>query len=96
MGKIAYERRTAVRHELRTRVRLYNEHTQSYEDAHLKDINASGMYLITRRKLSMDQIVEVVVPCEPDEDTIKLKGQVIRLGRHRSWGMFSYACRILH
>ena len=96
MDRIARERRKNIRHELKTRVRLFNEDTGVYEDAHLKDINSSGMYLITRRRLSMHQAVEIIVPCEPEEDTVKLKGRVIRVGKHRSWGMFSYACRILH
>ena len=29
-------------------------------------------------------------------DVIKIRARVIRIGHHRSWGVFSYGCRILH
>ena len=96
MDATTNERRKNTRHELRTRVQLFNERTKKYEDAYLKNINSSGMYIITRRNLRIDQIIEIVVPCKPEEDTIKLRGQVMRIGHHRSWGIFSYACRIVH
>lgn len=90
MDDLAHNRRKAVRQEIRTRVHLFNEDIGSYEHAHLRDMSVSGMYLITRRKLSLHQVVKILVPCEPGEDPIKLKGQVVRVGHHRSWGMFSY------
>ena len=96
MDDIAYDRRNAIRQELRTKVHLFNEDIRSYENAHLRDISSSGMYLITRRKLSLNQTVQIVVPCEPDEDTIKIKGQVVRIGHHRSWGLFSYGCSLIY
>ncbi len=96
MDDLARERRKNVRHELKTRVRLFNENTGAHEDACLENINSSGMYLITRCRLLMHQAIEIIVPCNPGEDTIKLRGRVIRIGSHRSWGVFSYACRILH
>lgn len=96
MDDTAYDRRNAVRQELRTSVHLFNEDIGSYEDAHLRDLSGSGMYLITRCKLSLNQTIQIVVPCDPDEDTIKLQGQVARIGHHRSWGMFSYGCVITY
>lgn len=96
MDKIVTERRRTLRRNLRTRVRLFNEETNSYENAHLDNINYTGMYLMTRRKLAVAQDVEIAVPSEEDENPIRIKARVIRQGRHRSWGLFSYACRILH
>lgn len=96
MDKIVTERRKTLRRNLRTRVRLFNEQTNNYENAHLENINYSGIYLITRRRLALKQDVEIAVPSEVDTDSIRIKARVIRRGRHRSWGLFSYACRILH
>lgn len=96
MDDIAHNRREAVRHEVRIRIQLFNEDIGNYEKAHLRDLSVSGMYLITRRKLSLLQVVKVMVPCEPEEEIIKLEGLVIRIGHHRSWGMFSYGCRITY
>lgn len=96
MDKMASERRRTLRRQLRVRVRLYNDETGEYENAHLENINYTGMYLITRRKLTMNQEVEVAIPSETHEDPLKIKATVIRLGNHRSWGLFSYACSIIH
>lgn len=96
MDDLALDRRKSVRREIRTRVHLFNEDTANYEEAHLRDMSVSGIYLITRRKLSLNQRVRVAVPCEPGEETIKLTGQVVRVGHHRSWGMFSYGCSIVY
>lgn len=96
MDKIVTERRKTLRRNLRTRVRLFNEQTNNYENAHLENINYSGIYLMTRRRLALKQDVEIAVPSEVDADSIRIKARVIRRGRHRSWGLFSYACRILH
>ena len=96
MGKNKGERRKTRRHNLRTRVRLYNDETGRFEDAHLENINYSGLYIMTRRKLSISDTVRISVPSEPDENPIKIKAKVIRLGHHRAWGLFSYACQILH
>ena len=96
MGKDGDDRRKTLRHELRTRVHLYNHETGRYENAHLENINYSGLYIMTRRKLNIDDTVKIAIPSEPDEDPIKIEAKVIRLGEHRAWGLFSYACRILH
>lgn len=90
------ERRRTLRRQLRIRVRLYNDDTGEYENAHLENINYTGMYLITRRKLAMHQGVEVLIPSETHEDPLIIKAKVIRQGNHRSWGLFSYACSIIH
>ena len=96
MGKKNGERRKTRRHDLRTRVRLYNDETGRFENAHLENINYSGLYIMTRRKLNINDTVRISVPSEPDESPIKIKAKVIRLGNHRAWGLFSYACQILH
>lgn len=96
MDDIACDRRKAVRREVNTKVQLFNEDIASYENAHLRDLSSCGMYLITRCKLLMNQSVRILVPCEPDERTIKLNGRVIRIGHHRSWGLFSYGCRLTY
>lgn len=96
IDKIVTERRRTLRRNLRTRVRLFNEETKRYENAHLENINYTGMYLMTRRKLTIQQSVEIAVPSETDKNPITIKAKVIRQGRHRSWGLFSYACQILH
>ena len=94
MGKDGADRRKTLRHELRTRVQLYNDATGRYENAHLENINYSGLYIMTRCKLNIDDTVKIAIPSEPDEDPIKIEARVIRLGKHRGWGLFSYACRI--
>ena len=96
MGKNNGERRKTRRHNLRTRVRLYNDETGRFENAHLENINYSGLYIMTRRKLNINDTVRISVPSEPDENPIKIRAKVIRLGNHRTWGLFSYACQILH
>lgn len=96
MKQIASERRRTLRRDVKTRVRLYNDQTGEYENAHLSNINYNGLYLMTRRKLRMAQEIEIAVPSESDADCIKIKAKVMRVGRHRSWGLFSYACHILH
>ena len=96
MDRIVTERRRTLRRNLRTRVRLFNKETNRYENAHLQNISYTGMYLMTRRKLALQQVVEIAVPSEADENPIRIKARVIRRGKHRSWGLFSYACRILH
>lgn len=97
MDKIMSERRQTLRCELRTRVHLYIDETDDYENAHLENINYTGIYLMTRRKLAMNQEVEIAMP--PDntmDEPLKIKAKVMRYGKHRAWGLFSYACRILH
>ena len=96
MDKMTSERRRTLRRQLRIRVRLYNDETGEYENAHLENINYTGMYLITRRKLAINQGVEVLIPSETHEDPLTIKAKVIRQGNHRSWGLFSYACSIIH
>ena len=97
MDELQIERRETVRCELRTRVHLYVKETDKYENAHLDNINYTGLYLMTRRKLHMDQEIEIAIPPEtPDEEPLKIKARVTRFGKHRSWGLFSYACLILH
>ena len=96
MDKMTSERRRTLRRQLQIRVRLYNNETGKYENAHLENINYTGMYLITRRKLAMNQKVEVAIPGETHEDPLTIKAKVIRQGNHRSWGLFSYACSIIH
>ena len=97
MDKLQIERRETVRCELRTRVYLYGERNNEYENAHLENINYTGLYLMTRRKLKMDQEIEIAMPPEaPDEEPLRIKARVMRYGKHRSWGLFSYACLILH
>ena len=97
MDKLTIERRQTLRCELRTRVYLYLDDTECYENAHLENINYTGIYLMTRQKLVIDQEVEIAMP--PDntmDEPLKIKAKVMRYGKHRSWGLFSYACRILH
>lgn len=97
MDKLQIERRETVRCGLRTRVHLYIEETGGYENAHLENINYTGLYLMTRRQLTMNQEIEIAMPPEtPEEEPLKIKAQVMRVGNHRSWGLFSYACLILH
>lgn len=96
MKQIATERRKTLRRDVRTRVRLLNDRTGEYENAHLSNINYTGLYLMTRRKLQLEQEVEIAVPSESDADSLTIKAIVIRVGHHRSWGLFSYACRIVH
>lgn len=96
MDKGISERRRTLRHDLRIRVQLYNNETKRYEKALLQDINHTGLYLITRRRLTLNQEIDIAVPTETDEDVIKIKAKVVRIGNHRSWGVFSYGCRILH
>ncbi len=98
MDKLQIERRETIRCELRTRVYLYSEpQGDEYENAHLENINYTGLYLMTRRKLKMDQEIEIAMPPEAaDTEPLKIKARVMRLGNHRSWGLFSYACLILH
>lgn len=78
------------------RVRLYNARTDRYENASLENISYSGLYLMTRRKLKLNQDVEIAVPSESDDERLVIQARVVRKGNHRSWGLFSYACRILH
>jgi len=95
MQKPANERRHTIRRDIRTRVRLRNGDTNSYENAHLLNLGRWGLYLMARRKLNIGQEIEIVAPSEVDEDRIKIQAQVIRQGHHRWWGLFSYGCRIL-
>jgi len=96
MNKVMYERRRTFRYELRTRVQLCNDEKNSYQNAHLENLNYTGMYLITRSKLAINQKIEIAIPGDPEEETIKIRAKVVRLGNHRSWGLFSYGCHILH
>ena len=66
MGKGGSERRKTRRHDLRTRVRLYNDETGHYENAHLENINYSGLYIMTRQKLNIDDTVKISVPSKTD------------------------------
>lgn len=94
MDKLVSERRQAPRRNLRVRVRLYDARADAYQNAHLENISATGMYLITRRKLRINQILDIAVPSETHENPVLIKAKVVRKGNHRSWGLFSYACRI--
>lgn len=96
MDKRISDRRRTFRYALRIRVHLYDDKTSKQQAALLHDINFGGLYLITRFKLSINQDIEIIVPSEPDEEVRKLKAKVIRMGQHRSWGVFSYGCCILH
>ena len=96
MDKHISERRRTCRYALRLRVHLYDDKTSKQQVVLLHDINFGGLYLIARLKLAINQHIEIVVPSEPDEEVRKLKAKVIRFGQHRSWGVFSYGCRILH
>lgn len=96
MDKLVSERRQNHRRKVRARVRLFNDRTSEYENAHLENVSYSGMYLITRRKLNLNQTLEIAVPSDTEGDTLHIKAKVVREGSHRSWGLFSYACRILH
>ena len=95
MSKNISERRRTVRHDLRMPVRLRQDKTKGYQKALLHNINHVGLYLITRHRLIIDQSIEIAVPTEPDEEMVKIRAKVTRIGNHRSWGVFSYACRIL-
>lgn len=95
MKRTANERRRTIRRDVRARVRLYTDKTGEYENAHLTNINQSGMYVMTRRKLAVGEKIQVAVPSETDDDPLTIKAEVIRKGIHRSWGLFSYACRII-
>lgn len=97
MDKLQIERRETVRCDLRSRVYLYIQESGKYENAHLENINYTGLYLMTRRKLKMNQEIEIAMPPEShEEEPLKIKAKVTRFGTHRSWGLFSYACLILH
>ena len=95
MKKNISERRRTVRHDLRMPVGLRQDETKGYQKALLHNINHVGLYLITRHRLTINQSIEIAVPTEPDEDMVKIRAKVIRIGNHRSWGVFSYGCRIL-
>gem|GEM_PF-3152175 len=90
-----YERRRTFRHDLRLRVHLYGGDRSGYQYAHLENINHTGVYLITRRRLNMNEKVEMAIPAEPEQEAIKIRVKVIRFGNHRSWGLFSYGCHII-
>lgn len=96
MDKGISERRRTFRHDLRIHVLLCSDATRGYQKALLQNINHGGLYLITRYSLNINQKIEITIPTEPGEDMIKLRAKVIRIGDHRSWGVFSYGCRILH
>ncbi len=96
MQKLNNDRRRTIRREIRTRVRLRVGDTNAYENAHLVNLGRLGMYLMTRTRLRLGQEIEIVTPCEFDEDQIKIRARVVRQGNHRWWGLFSYGCRILH
>ena len=89
------ERRRTLRHELRIRVQLWNSERKCFQNAHLDNINHTGIYLMTRYQLALNQNLEIAIPTEAEGDPIKIKARVTRLGNHRSWGLFSYGCRIL-
>jgi len=89
------ERRRAVRQNIRSRVRLRAHQAGNFENAHLVDFGQDGLYVMTRFKLNIGQEVEIAVPSEADEDHVKITAKVIRKGTHRSWGLFSYGCRLL-
>lgn len=95
MDKVTHERRRTFRHDLRVRVHLYDEDKSSYQNAHLENINHTGIYLMTRCRLAINQKVEIEIPADSDGDGITIRARVMRLGRHRWWGLFSYGCHIL-
>ena len=65
------------------------------QPAHLHDINETGIYLITRVRLAVNERIEIEVPSRRRKDVIRMTVKVIRPGRHRCWGLFSYGCRLL-
>ena len=95
MSKSISECRRTARHDLRIPVRLRQGETKGYQKALLHNINHVGFYVITSHRLTIDQSIEIVVPTELDEEMVKIRVKVIRIGSHRSWGVFSYGCRIL-
>lgn len=95
MEKPHNDRRQTARRDIRTRVRLRIDQTNSFENAHLVNLGRLGLYLMARRKLEVGQEIEIVAPSEVDADHVKIKAEVIRQGHHRWWGLFSYGCRIL-
>ena len=96
MDKRISERRRTPRHDLSILLHLCDDKVKKQQNALLQNINHDGLYLITRHRLAMNQRIEIVVPTEPDVNTVKIKAKVTRIGNHRSWGEFSYGCRILH
>ncbi len=96
MDKRISGRRQTTRHDLNIQVRLHDDKTKRKQSALLENINHGGLYLITRHRLPMNQSIEILVPTEPDVDTVKIRARVVRIGNHRSWGVFSYGCCILY
>jgi len=74
---------------------MRSDQTGDYENAYLVNLDKGGMYIMSRRKLSIGQELVIAVPSEKDDDHVEMNVKVIRYGNHRSWGLFSYGCRLL-
>ena len=44
----------------------------------------------------LNEKVELEIPAILKKDVIRINAKIVRPGKHRSWGLFSYGCRILH
>ncbi len=96
MQKTKNERRQAPRHDVRTRVGLRLKDHRAFEYAHLMNLGRDGLYIMARRKLSVGARIEIRIGADvPGEQDIHIQAEVIRVGNHRSWGLFSYACRVI-
>ena len=95
MDKVASDRRRTLRHYVRTRVRMFNDKTQSFENAHLENISPRGVYIMTRNRMAIGQEAVIAVPSETEKDCLRIRVKVVRKGNHRAWGLFSYAMQIL-
>jgi len=94
--KTKNERRRATRHDVRTRVSVRLKDRGAYEHAHLMNLGRDGLYIIARRKMSVGTRIEIRIATEiAGEEDIHIQAEVIRVGSHRSWGLFSYACRVI-
>ncbi|MDH3640395.1 MAG: PilZ domain-containing protein [Gammaproteobacteria bacterium] len=95
MEKTKNDRRGALRHDVRTRIGLRLKGRGAYENAHLMNLGRDGLYIMARRKMSVGARIEIRIPAEsPAEDDIHIQAEVIRVGNHRYWGLFSYGCRV--
>ncbi len=94
MEETKNERRRASRHEVRTRVGLRVKNDEAYEHAHLVNLGHNGLYVITRRKIDIGTEIEIEVPTGTSGD-LHIQAEVIRIGHHRYWGLFSYGCRVI-
>ena len=95
MEKTKNERRRALRHDVRTRIGLRLKGRGTYENAHLMNLGRDGLYVIARRKMAVGARIEIRIRADsPAEDDIHIQAEVIRVGTHRYWGLFSYSCRV--